>query len=81
MKEKKTLNKINDIKTLNEESKSIKNCSNENKVLRLYKINNKLLNIVEKELEKETVPSKEILDTIATALTITAALPWSKYNI
>lgn len=81
MEEKKTLNKINDIKTLNEETKTIKSCSNKNEVLRLYQINDKLLNIVEKELKKETVPSKEILDTITTTLTITAALPWSKYSI
>lgn len=48
---------------------------------RLYTINKKLLKIAEKELECEKVPSREVLDTIATALTITAALPWSKYNI
>lgn len=47
---------------------------------RIYAINDKLLKIIETELEKEEVPSKELLDTITTALTITAALPWSKYQ-
>lgn len=41
----------------------------------------KLLTIAEKELENGKVPSREVLDTITTALTITAALPWSKYDI
>ena len=54
---------------------------NKNEVERLYKINDNLLEIIEKELEKKEVPSKEVLDTIQTTLIITATLPWSKYNI
>ncbi len=50
-------------------------------VERIYIINDKLLSIAEKELENEKVPSRKVLDTITTALTITASLPWSKYEI
>ncbi len=47
----------------------------------MYSINKKLLKIAEKQLEKEEVPSREVLDTIQLALTITSALPYSKYDI
>lgn len=47
----------------------------------LYSINKKLLKIAERQLEKEEVPSREVLDTIQIALTITSALPWTKYDI
>lgn len=50
-------------------------------VEQIYSINKKLLKIIENNLNEKEVPSKELLDTITTSLTITAALPWSKYNI
>lgn len=51
---------------INKETKS--------EVERLYAINDKLLNVAEKALENEKVPSKEVLDTIQIALTITAKI-------
>ena len=50
-------------------------------VERMYAINDRLLDLAEKELRKNKVPSKEVLDTIKLSLAITAALPWSKYDI
>ena len=79
--EKETLKKIDNLKSLSEECEVIKANGNKSEVGRMYAINDKLLGIIEKELETEKVPSREVLDTITTALTITAALPWSKYNI
>ena len=78
---KKELKKIDNIKSLNEHSEEIGNYANRNEVERMHEINNKLLSIAEKELNKGIVPSREVLDTITTALIITAALPWSKYSI
>ena len=48
---------------------------NKSDVEKIYDINDKLIKIVNKELEKEEVPSKEVLDTIRTILCITAATP------
>lgn len=81
MIQKEVLKKIDNIKSLNEQSEEIEECVNKNEVQRMHEINNKLLSIAEKELNNGIVPSREVLDTITTALTITAALPWSKYNI
>lgn len=50
-------------------------------VEQIYSINKKLLKIIDNNLNEKEVPSKELLDTITISLTITAALPWSKYNI
>lgn len=50
-------------------------------VEQIYSINKKLLKIIDNNLNEKEVPSKELLDTITTSLAITAALPWSKYNI
>ncbi len=50
-------------------------------VEQIYSINKKLLKIIDNNLNEKEVPSKELLDTIKTSLTITAALPWSKYDI
>ena len=50
-------------------------------VEQIYSINKKLLKIIDYNLDERKVPSKELLDTITTSLTITAALPWSKYDI
>ena len=50
-------------------------------VEQIYSINKKLLKIIDNNLNEKEVPSKELLDTITTSLTITAALPWSKYDI
>lgn len=47
-------------------------------VERIYSINKKLLSVVEKELENNKVPSKEVLDTIKLSLMITAALPFKE---
>lgn len=63
------------------EIENIESAINKSEVERLYEINDNLLEIIEKELEKKEVPSKEVLDTIQTSLIITATLPWSKYNI
>lgn len=81
MVQKEVLKKNDSIKSLNEQSEGIEDNINKNEVERIYEINNKLLSIAEKELNKGIVPNKEVLDTITTALTITAALPWSKYNV
>ena len=79
--EKETVKRIDNLKSLSEESETINIDENKSEIGRMQAINDKLLEIIEKELEKEKVPSREVLDTITTALTITAALPWSKYNI
>jgi len=79
--EKETLKKIDNLKSLSEESETINIDEKKSEIGRMQAINDKLLKVIEKELEKEKVPSREVLDTITTALTITAALPWSKYNI
>lgn len=78
---KETLKKIDNLKSLSEESETINTDEKKNEIERMCAINDRLLEIIEKELEKEKVPSREVLDTITTTLTITAALPWSKYNI
>lgn len=41
---------------------------------RLVIINDKLLNIIEKEIEKNEVPSSEVLDTLKFVMTMTIAL-------
>lgn len=81
--QEKIISKIKDIKDLNnsKENAEITNSINKSEVQRLYEINDRMLELVEKSLKNEKVPSKEVLDTIQTSLIITATLPWSKYNI
>lgn len=81
--QEKIISKIKDIKDLNnsKENAEIINSINKSEVQRLYEINDRMLELVEKSLKNEKVPSKEVLDTIQTSLIITATLPWSKYNI
>lgn len=81
--QEKIISKIKDIKDLNnsKENAEIRNSINKSEVQRLYEINDRMLELVEKSLKNEKVPSKEVLDTIQTSLIITATLPWSKYNI
>lgn len=76
----KKIENIKDLQNINE-IENIESAINKSEVERLYEINDNLLEIIEKELEKKEVPSKEVLDTIQTSLIITATLPWSKYNI
>ena len=77
------LKKIKKIKDLDETSQTevMQDINKKSEIQRLYDINNTLLDIAEKELETRKVPSKEVLDTIQMALIISAALPWSKYNL
>jgi len=65
---KETLEKI---KKINNNDKELFKVNN---ILELYKINEKLLKIINKELEKEIVPSREVLDTIQMLLIISVAL-------
>lgn len=68
---KETLDKIETIKELNDNDKELFKVNN---ILELYEINEKLLKIINRELEKEIVPSREVLDTIQILLIISAVL-------
>ena len=46
----------------------------EDEIIQIYSINKTLLEIINKNLDKEKVPSRELLDTIKLSLAITTAL-------
>lgn len=64
----KKIEKIREIKDVDKELFKV------NDILELYKINEKLLEIANRELDKNIVPSKEVLDTIQLSLIISAVL-------